>query len=256
MKFWNKEYKKPTHLALSTEPSEDLEKFTRWLERNYGRSVLNQTTMVLDLGCGNGRNLVYLAKNFGCHGVGYDSSSEAIAQAHIAARSFFQALGKASQPKAFLGSSEKIPRTLEKSPVAPLKFEVRSIKEPISLPDNSVNVVLDMMSSHILKDEERKKFRDEIVRVLKPSGWLLFKTFLLEEDDHAKRLLREHPADESNSYIHPKFGHYEHVWVVPEIEQFFGQDFEISKIEKSHKHRSHGHAFRRRTMTVYLEKKQ
>ena len=34
------------------------------------------------------------------------------------------------------------------------------------------------------------------------------------------------------------------------------EDFEIHKIEKSHKHRSHGHAFRRRTVTVYLEKKE
>ena len=233
-RFWNKEYQKfaqggggPTHLALSTEPSENLEKFTRWLERNYGRSVLNPLAKVLDLGCGNGRNLIYLAKNFGCHGVGYDSSEEAIKQAKNFAN---------------LAST--------------LKFETKSIKKTIPLPDNSVNLVLDMMSSHILKEEERGKFREEIERVLQPGGWLLFKTFLLEDDDHAKRLLREHPADEANSYIHPKFEVYEHVWTIPEIEEFFGEKFEVHKIEKSHKHRSHGRAFRRRTVTVYLEKKQ
>ena len=236
-KFWNKEYKRftqpggePTYLALSTEPAEDLEKFTRWLERSAsrrnGRSILNPLTKVLDLGCGNGRNLIYLAKNFGCHGVGYDNSSEAIKQAKGVAET----------------------RTI-------LNFEIRSIREPILLPDNSINLVLDMMTSHILRAEERQKFRQEIIRVLKTGGWLLFKTFLLEDDDHAKRLLREHPAGEPNSYIHPKFKVFEHVWTIFEIKEFFSPNFEVHKIEKSRKHRSHGRAFRRRTVTVYLQKR-
>ena len=112
-----------------------------------------------------------------------------------------------------------------------------------------------MMTSHILRAEERQKFRQEIIRVLKTSGWLLFKTFLLEDDDHAKRLLREHPAGEPNSYIHPKFKVFEHVWTIFEIKEFFSPNFEVHKIEKSRKHRSHGLAFRRRTVTVYLQKR-
>ena len=80
-KFWNKEYIKSEYLALSTEPSENLIKFTRWLERQYGAGWLNSETKVLDLGCGNGRHLVYLNKTFGCSGDGYDISEEAIRQA-------------------------------------------------------------------------------------------------------------------------------------------------------------------------------
>ena len=83
--FWNAQYKKPTHLALSDEPSEDLLKFTRWLEREYGRKFLNVTTQALDRGCGNGRNLLYLAQTYGMRGVGYDMSTEAITQAQEAA---------------------------------------------------------------------------------------------------------------------------------------------------------------------------
>jgi|GEM_PF-203789 SAM-dependent methyltransferase len=263
--FWNKEYLRPAYLALSTEPASDLEKFTRWQERNYGREFLNPQTFVLDLGCGNGRNLIFLAREFGCRGVGYDISSEAIAQARTTAGNFFQVLGKASQPKAFLGSSETIPRTLEKSPVASLDFQVRQLNEKIPLADNSVNIVLDMMSSHVLKQQEREQLRNEIWRVLRPGGWLFFKSFLLEEDLNARRMLRDHPATESNSYIHPVLGIQEHVWTIDELEDFFTAQFEIRKIEKSHKHLKRpplrqGFAgrnvpFRRRTVTIYLQKR-
>lgn len=230
-KFWDKEYQAPTHLALSTMPAEDLEKFTRWLERQSGRRILNPLAKVLDLGCGNGRNLIYLAKTFGCQGVGYDNSHEAIKLAQAA------------------GLSQ-------------LKFEVRSIADPFPLPDSSVNLALDLMSSHVLRAKERAAFLAEIVRVLKPNGWLLFKSFLLEEDDHAKRMLREQPAPpepgqaaEPHAYIHPVLKAYEHVWTIEELEEFFNPYFEIHRIDKSHKHRSRGRAFRRRTVTVYLEKK-
>ena len=63
---------------LSDEPAEDLEKFCRWLERNYGKRYLNVTTRALDLGSGNGRNLIYLAQNYGMRGIGYDISDEGV----------------------------------------------------------------------------------------------------------------------------------------------------------------------------------
>lgn len=247
-KFWNREYKKPKHLAISTEPSSDLQKFTRWFDR---RNLDIRGSFVLDLGCGNGRNLIWLAREFGVRGVGYDSSSEAIQQAkqsHEAACGFFQVASSTPDVK-------EAPTSGVRKPVAPLNFEVRSLAEPILLADSSVDLVLDLMSSHVLRQSEREKLRDEIARVLKPEGWFCFKSFFLEGDLHAKRLLREHPADEPNSYIHPTFNHLEHVWTVEELEDFFLPQFEIHKIEKSHKHLSHGKAFRRRTVAVYLRKK-
>ena len=157
--FWDKEYKKPRksgpqgaqnpHLALSDEPAEDLIKFTRYLERNHGRKFLNVTAQVADLGCGNGRNLIFLAKEFGMRGIGYDISKSAIEQANIAGKDL------------------------------PLKFSVQSLAKPIPLPDESATIALDMMASHVLKSAERETLRTEILRVLRPSGWLFFKSFLL-----------------------------------------------------------------------------
>lgn len=235
--FWNNEYKGAsdkdnvtTHLALSMNPSEDLMKFTRWMEREYGKIYLNPTSSVLDLGCGNGRNLIWLAETYGMHGTGYDISKEATLQA---AR-----MSKAKE----LG----------------LKYEARSIAldddEHFSLPDGATTLALDMMTSHFLNEEERAKLREEIVRVLKPGGWLFLKTFLRDEDYNAETLLRDHPADEKGSYIHPKIGVSEHVFTEQELIDDLSPHFKIHKIFKSHRHLLKGKANKRRSISIYAEK--
>ncbi len=223
--FWNKEYKNKEHIVLSSNPSEDLVKFTRWLSRQHGGKYLNKTISILDLGCGNGRNLIYLAQQFGCHGVGFDISHEATAQA------------------------TRLSNDL------PLEYETRTIAGPIPLPDQSQTIVLDMMTSHFLKEAERKILIGEIARLLRPDGWLFFKTFLRDEDQHAERLLRENPAGEEGSYIHPIIGVSEHVFTEKEIYDFLGEYFIIHKTSKSHRHTRHGKAWKRRSISVYAQKK-
>lgn len=221
--FWNKEYQKGEHLNLSVKPSEDLLKFFRWLNRNEPETTLDKNSLILDLGCGNGRNLVYMANQFNIKGVGYDISEEAINQA------------------------KKINPFIE--------WKVRSIADKIDLPDESTDIVLDMMSSHFLNEKERNFLLEELNRIIKPSGWLFFKSFLREGDLHAKRLLDKNPAQEKGSYIHPRIGVQEHTWTTDEIKKFFSPYFEIRKIEKSHLHMLRGKAFKRRTVTVYLQRK-
>jgi SAM-dependent methyltransferase len=226
--FWDKEYsaKRGEHLAMSTEPSEDLEKFTRWLERQYGREFLNPLANVLDLGCGNGRNVVYLAENFGLRGTGYDISTQAIVEA------------------------KKLHAQVRGS--LPLSFAVRSLKEGLPLPDDSQTIVLDMMVSHFLSKDERKNLIKEIFRVLKPGGWLFMKTFLRDEDIHVERLLREYPADEAGSYIHPEIGVAEHTFHEEEILEDLSPFF-VHKITKSHRHKADTGS-KRRSMSIYAQK--
>lgn len=223
--FWDKEYQNKDHIVLSGNPSEDLVKFTRWLSREHGGTYLNRTVSVLDLGCGNGRNLIHLAKEFGCRGVGFDISHEATATAARLSKGL------------------------------PLTYETRSIVGPITLPDESQTIVLDMMTSHFLKETERKELLNEIARVLRPGGWLFFKTFLRDEDEHAERLLREHPAGEEGSYIHPIIGVSEHVFTEQEIHDVLGEHFIIHKVSKSHRHTRHGKAWKRRSVSVYAQKR-
>ena len=229
--FWNKEYRKGKHLALSNNPSEDLIKFTKWLERNDDLIKLNSHASVLDLGCGNGRNLIYLAKTFGLRGIGYDVSLEAIKQAQLLSKDLR------------------------------LKYETRSIAGKITEPDSSHSLVLDMMTSHFLNEAERKNLINEIDRVLVPCGWLYLKTFFKEDDINAGRLLKEHPAEEKGSYIHPKIGVAEHVFTEDEIESALKEHFVIHKMLRSHRHidkdpRQGGarHAGKRRSISVYAQK--
>lgn len=228
--FWNKEYKTSEHLALSTEPSEDLVKFTRWIEREYGREFLNPIAKALDIGTGNGRNLMYLSEAFGMRGIGFDISEVAISDA------------------------------IARAGDLPLQFEVAAMEDPLPLEDESITLGLDIMTSHFLKKTQREALREEIVRVLKTGGWLFFKSFLADGDLHVKRLLKEHPADEEGAYIHPKIGVYEYAWTEDNARAFFEPYFEIHKFQKSHKHINRGkvgdeRAWKRRTFCAYLQKK-
>ncbi len=226
--FWDNEYKNAgtdaEHLKLSSSESEDLAKFTRWLERQKETFPVAKETEVLDLGCGNGRNLIFLAREFGARGTGYDISSSAIAEAK------------------------------RQSEGLHLSYTTRSIAGAIDLPDNSQDLVLDMMSSHFLNEKEREFLREEIFRVLRPGGWLFMKTFLLDDDLHTARLLKERPGKEPNTYIHPVIGVPEHVYSEEELLNFLGEKFKVHKIYRSHKHRAHGKARKRRTISIYAEK--
>lgn len=228
-KFWNKEYNKKNehNLAISTNPSGDLVRFLGWLNRsekmNNIEVNLGDGGYVYDIGCGNGRNLIYLAKEFNMSGSGFDISPEAIE------------------------SARELSKGLD------LKYAVHAMDGTIDLPDNSVELVLDMMASHFLNQAGREKLRREIVRVLKPGGWLFYKTFLLDGDRNAKKLLRDSPADEKGSYVHPRIGVAEHVSSSNEILDDYGQIFKIHKIIKSHNHIKNGRANKRRSVSVYAE---
>ncbi len=224
--FWNREYGNATHLALSATHSEDLEKFTRFLIRKSGKQFLNVTARLVDIGCGNGRNAIFLSKTFGMHGTGYDFSEVAIKEA------------------------------VHASGDLPLTFEKRLLSDPIPLPNESVTLALDMMASHVLKEKEREALRSEILRVLKPGGWLFFKTFLRDGDRHAERLLEENPGPEEGMYFHPEIKIPEYVWWEQDIYSFFEPYFTVHKLERSHKHiNKRGQAWKRRTASVYLEKR-
>lgn len=227
--FWNDEYKDPGYFALSTVVSADLEKWTRWMQKHFGRDVFRPGLTVLDLGTGNGRNLLYLCERFGMNGIGYDISEEGIKQA----------------------KSEAERKKLKGKVV----FEVRSINGPLPLADDSVDIALDMMTSHFLKADERTAYLKELLRVLTPDGFLFFKSFYAEGDMHAKELIREHSAGENNAYIHPKMNVYEYVWTDEAIEEFFEPHFTLLHKETSHRHFNRGKPNKRRSVVCYFQKK-
>lgn len=256
--YWNSQYKKgqttkgrlinkgekgynsgqssQPQLALSLNPSEDLIKFIRWIEREYDTdknsgSFFNQKDSVVDFGCGNGRNLLFLSETYGINGSGFDISKEAITQA----------------------------KTLATQENLPLEFNVDTIAHsptnPFPFKNEQYSLALDMMTSHFLNKEERKEFYEEVHRSLKYDGWFFLKTFLLDEDENAKRMIKDYPTLEHNSYIHPSIGVAEHVFVEKEIKKDLEPFFTIHKITRSHGHLRKGQAFKRRSMSIYAQKK-
>lgn len=222
--FWDQEYTNPQHLKLSENESEDLAKFTRWLARRERLDILSAPSSVIDAGCGNGRNLIYLAREFGLLGVGIDISSAAIAQAKRA------------------------------SVDLPISYSVGNAGDLLKLEDSSQALALDMMTSHFLDAAGREQLRDELFRVLAPGGYLFMKTFLKDLDLHTKRLIAEQPGQEEGSYIHPVMGVAEFVYSEEELVNFLSEKFIVRKIYRSHKHAFKGRARKRRTISIYAEK--
>lgn len=224
--FWDMEYTNPQHLKLSTVESGDLVKFARWLIRQKRVDIIEEHASAIDAGCGNGRNLIWLARECGMRGIGVDISSAAIATARRAA-------AEAEHP---------------------LKFHVGSAGAPLPAEDESQSLALDMMTSHFLTKAERESLRDELFRVLKPGGFLFMKTFLLDEDQHSARLIAEAPGPEAQSYVHPVMGVPEYVYSEAELVEFLSEKFLIRNIKRSHRHKSKDGRGKRRTISIYAEK--
>lgn len=222
--FWDREYTNPEHLKLSTAESADLTKFTRFAIRQKRGDIFTVGYSAFDAGCGNGRNLIYLADQFQMKGIGVDISTAAIAQAKAASHDF------------------------------DIHYHVGSAAAPLPAEDGSQSVALDMMTSHFLDTEGRANLRDELFRVLAPGGFLFMKTFLKDEDLHTVRLLREFPAKEEGAYIHPVMGVAEYVYSEEELVKFLKEKFIIRKIYRSHRHRNKKGAGKRRTISIYAEK--
>lgn len=231
--FWNKEYKNPEHLTMSEEPAEDLLSFVRWAKRNSEWDPFPEGGFVLDIGCGNGRNIGNVCEEFKMGGLGIDISEEAVRQAKD--------------------------KFVTKLALPNLQFKKGEIGDVLELENESVDIALDMMTMHFLNNAKRVAYVAEIARVVKPFGWMFLKTFILDADRNALRMIKSYPTPdkELNSYIHPKLKVLEHVCTQDEIEALFSPYFVVHKMIRSYKHiTKDGKPHKRRTVSVYLERKR
>ncbi len=235
---WEQEYRDPQFISLATEPLRDVRDFMKWVKKfikkipltsgsEAGMTATDLTEWtVLDLGCGNGKNLHYIVEHFCKTGIGYDISKTAISYA------------------------------LDLRGDLDIQYSVQNIGEQYPLADKSVDMIIDTTSSHALSADERGKFLSEISRVLKPHGLYLLRTLCLEGDTNAKNMIRDFPGTEPNTYILPNTDMIERVFTRTDIENDFGNDFIIHYIKKTSGYQKWGNqSYKRNYWVVYLERK-
>jgi cyclopropane fatty-acyl-phospholipid synthase-like methyltransferase len=141
---------------------------------------------ILDLGCGYGRDAIFLAQNLPCHILGLDNSEKAIEMAR-----------------------ESLPKDMEKR-VELLCFDFSSVTD-------KYDVIFAANLYHLLKPVERAKLRDTIKRCLKTDGMLFLSAFSVRDPQHFGRGA---PAEgEINSFLDERYMHFS---TREELEQEFG----------------------------------
>ncbi len=185
--YWNTEYTQgsPHFRALSSEePSISAITFVRYLEERQ----IPLRGNLLEVGCGMGRNSNWLSQK-GFDAIGVDFSKVAIQQAQSRA----EGLGLVA------------------------RYQVLDIADRWPFADESMDYVLDFVTSHLLTREQLESYKEQLARVLKKDGLFVIYTLDRTNDKEAQKLLQEHPGPEPNTYVIPEMGHQERTFNLEEI---------------------------------------
>jgi cyclopropane fatty-acyl-phospholipid synthase-like methyltransferase len=139
--------------------------------KSHGKAV-----KILDLGCGYGRDAIYLAKNIKCHVFGIDNSREAIEMARKA-----------------------LAADLESN----VRFQCCDFRE---MDDSKFDIIFASNFYHLLKMEERQALRNTIRNKLNPDGMLFLSTLSPSDPEHFGK--GKPVENENNSFQDERFLHF------------------------------------------------
>ena len=228
---WESEYNNPQFLTLGIEPAAVVRDAMSWMKKDFRKKRTDPEQSfildtVLDLGCGNGKNLKYVVQHYADRGIGYDISETAIHQAQHLAEGMN------------------------------ITYQVRSIGERFQIDKESIDLVMDITASNSLTEPEREVFLSETYKVLKPGGIFLSRMLCLDGDKNAKFLIAENPGTQYHTYILPVVNITERVVSRADIDETYGKYFNILHIEKTTGYqRWDDRSFKRNYWVVYFGKK-
>ncbi len=183
----------------SPEPSSMVVQFAEFLKEQKITSG-----QVVDVGCGKGRNSVFLAEQ-GYEVCALDYIAPAISHAREQAR---------------LSGVEKN-----------IHFLQIPIDERWPFKDVKFDVVVDCFSSIDIETRVgREVCRDEMFRTLKPGGYAMV-AVVSTEDEFEKESIAAHPGPEKNSTLWPGTGKFQKDYDEEELKEFYRM-FEIVELKK------------------------
>jgi ubiquinone/menaquinone biosynthesis C-methylase UbiE len=225
-KKWNEEHSNPFALKQmdALKGSSALKPFVEFLEKEGKQNLVG-----VEMGCGKGRNVIWLAQQSIFQKVfGFDFSEVAIEE------------------------SEK--RAKKEGVFEKAHFDVMDATQPWKYESNFFDFGIDCTASTDIESVEGRKFSiSEMYRVLKPGGYLLVYV-MSTEDEYHKMIIEQSPAEEANAFLHPKTGKFEKVFSEVELDEMY-KDFELIKamrinkssdfFEKSYKSFMHWRIYRK-----------
>ena len=221
---WEREYRNPKLVTGDGKPQADVLRFLKFLKKVEKYQVENKN--ILDLGCGTGRNSNYLAE-LDNNVIGIEISKTAVS----------------------IAKERAIERSLK------VDYRLGDIGEKYEIENESMDIILDITSSNSLDEKGRQKYLDETNRVLKNGGYFFVRALCKDGDDNAKKLLKENPGEEYDTYRIKEMGLTERVFSRGDFITTYGKYFEILKLEKiTHYSTFNNRIYKRNYWLAYLKK--
>ena len=198
---WEREYRNPKLVTGNDGPQADTLRFLKFLKKEQKYRV--EDKVILDLGCGTGRNANYLAEK-GNKVIGIEISKTAL----------------------------NLAKTRASSIGVNADYRMGDIGEKYDIEDNSIDIVLDITSSNSLDEKGRKIYLNEVSRVLKNKGFIFVRALCKDGNKNVKNLLKISPGKEYDTYIMKEIGLTERVFSREDIIKIYSQYFKILNLEK------------------------
>ena len=198
---WDREYKSPLFVTKNDGPQADTLRFLKFLKKEQKYKIVDR--VILDLGCGTGRNANYLAEP-GNKIIGIEISKTALNLAINRARE--------------LGLD--------------VDYRLGDIGELYDIADNSIDIILDVTSSNSLNEKGREIYLKETNRVLKTGSYFFVRALAKDGNKNVKNLLKQSPGKEYDTYIIKEIGLTERVFSRADFTKMYSQFFKILHLEK------------------------
>jgi len=204
-KIWEEEHANSLTLPSihASQPSDNVVNLLDYFKQH----ALYPGTKVLDIGCGKGRNAIYLAEQ-GFEVYAFDYISYALTYA-------------AQQAEL-------------KNVAHAIHFYQADMDSRWHFTDNFFDFSIDNFSSiDIETSEGRTVYKQELFRTLKPGGYALV-CVVAADDEFEQQLMAEHPGAEKNSSVWPINNKFQKNYTHDELKEFYAEFtiIELSKITK------------------------